>query len=82
MRIVPRHQRIEQRARDLAKVVAIIDATEDSTPLAATQLTRNLQGDARVMRMIPICAQGVPGTAPDTDPYDMLDDNWPLASIR
>lgn len=82
----PRWMRASQRAHDLARIQHIIDTTAGdptNTPIkATTQDYRNLPGGARILRMIPVCAEGVPGTAPGTDPYDMLDDNWPLRSVR
>lgn len=72
MRIYPRHERHAQREADIAKVCQIIDTVGgDATSFelkAQTRLIRNTAADARVLRMIPVVAEGVSGTAPGTDP--------------
>ena len=63
--------RTEQQARDLQKIQHIIETTGGDTPqpvAAKTIRYRNTAADRRVMRMIPISAIGVGGTAPGTDP--------------
>lgn len=72
MRIVPRHVVYEQRMRDLAKVVEIIETTGDRQVEATTRLGRNTAADARVLRMIPVCAEGVGGKIPGTNPLEAL----------
>lgn len=72
MRIFPRHELIAQRARDLERVCEIIATTGERVAGVVedrTRRTRNTPADARVLRMIPVCAEGVPGTAPGTDPF-------------
>lgn len=67
---IPRHIRAQQKAADLAKIERLVNGTPDREKPAdrTPKRTRNLEGDARVMRAIPICAEGVPGTEPGTDP--------------
>jgi hypothetical protein len=74
MRIYPRHELHAQRERDIAKVCGIIASVggERSPVKARTKLIRNTAADARVMRMIPITAEGVAGTVPGTNPLDEL----------
>lgn len=69
---IPRHIRAQQKAADLAKIERLVNAVPEREPPAdkGPRKTRNLEGDARVMRAIPICAEGVPGTAPGTEPYE------------
>ncbi len=69
MRIYPRHELAAQKARDLEKVRAIVETTGERPVVnAGTRSMRNTAGDARVLRMIPVCAEGVGGTIPDTNP--------------
>lgn len=72
MRITPRHERHAQRQADIAKVVDIIETTGERHIEAGNSTTRNLQGDRRVLRMIPVCAYGVGGTQPGTEPLAAL----------
>lgn len=71
MRIIPRHERAEARARDLEKVIRIIDGstTTPATQHAGKQIGhRSAEGDQRRMRAIPVIAPAVIGTIPGTDP--------------
>lgn len=76
MRILPRHVVYEQRLADLAKVVHIIEtvggAGTNNSVRAGTQRYRNTAADARVLRMIPVVAEGVGGRVPGTNPLDEL----------
>jgi hypothetical protein len=72
VRITPRHERHEQRAADIAKVIAIIETTGERQVDAGDSSSRNLQGDRRVLRMIPVHAYGVGGTVPGTNPLAEL----------
>lgn len=72
MRIVPRHQRAEERAADIEKVIRIVDGTP-TTPAAKSPGKqvgyRSGEGDQKRMRAIPVIAPAVLGTIPGTDPY-------------
>ena len=70
MRIMPRHVVHEQREQAIAKVIAIVAAAsgEAENVRAKTKRYRNTAADARVLRMIPVCAEGIGGTIPDTQP--------------
>lgn len=74
MRITPRHERAEQRARDLEKVIRIIDNTPTTTiTTTAKQIGyRSGEGDRQRMRAIPVIAEAVGGTIPGTDPLNAL----------
>lgn len=75
MRITPRHERAEQRARDLEKVIRIIDNTPTTTTTTTTAKQigyRSGEGDRQRMRAIPVIAEAVGGTIPGTDPLDAL----------
>lgn len=67
----PRWMRIHQHKKDLEKVQRIIDSVGEPEAIrSTTKLTRNTPGDTRVMRAIPVVADGVVGTVPGTDPLD------------
>lgn len=68
MRIINRHERHAQRQADIAKIVAIVETVAGEIHPAATTRSRNLEGDSRVLRMIPVTARGVTGTVPGTEP--------------
>lgn len=70
MRIVPRHQRAEERAADIEKVIRIVDGTPTTTKSPGKQVGhRSGEGDQKRMRAIPVIAPAVLGTIPGTDPY-------------
>lgn len=74
MRIYPRHVRHAEREADIAKVIRIIASVggERETVKPGTKRYRNTAADARVLRMIPVTAEGVAGTIPETNPLDAL----------
>lgn len=74
MRIYSRQERHAQREADIAKVVGIVASVggESETVKAGTKRYRNTAADARVLRMIPVTAEGVAGTMPETNPLDAL----------
>lgn len=73
MRIVPRHVLHEERERAIAKVIAIVASVGGSSHVGAgTRRSRNTAADARVLRMIPVVAEGVGGTIPHTQPLQEL----------
>lgn len=71
--ILPRFYRRQCEAEDRRKLDQIIEesATIETAPRAT------LPGDTRRLRGIPVCAMGVRGTAPGTDPLAEL-----LRSVR
>ena len=68
--LLPRHLRYAERAADLARIVAIIEAAETEAPTTVSRAT--LAGDTRRMRGVPICGPRVGSTAPGTDPVREL----------
>jgi len=66
--ILPRFYRRQLEAEDRAAVDQAI--AESVTPETAPRAT--LPGDTRRLRGIPVCAMGVSGTAPGTDPLAAL----------
>lgn len=68
MRIVPRHERHEQRARDLAKVIAIVEGTNTAAPdpRARRVASRSAEGDTLRLRGWPIVARGVAGMSTES----------------
>lgn len=73
MRIVPRHVRLQQQAAAIARVIHIVSTVGgDDQVEAKTRRYRNTAADSRVLRMIPVTADGVGGTIPGTDPLGHL----------
>lgn len=72
MRIYSRHQRHAEREEGIAKVCRIIASVggDAESVKAGTRRIRNTAADARVLRMIPVTAEGVAGTIPGTNPLD------------
>jgi hypothetical protein len=63
--LLPRFHRRQLDAQDRA---AVDRAVQDSIPETSTVARATLPGDTRRLRGIPICAMGVQGTSPGTDP--------------
>ena len=84
MRIVPRHQALEQRAADLEKVIAIVDGSNVPPAKSAGKQTghRSGEGDQQRMRAIPVIAPAVVGTIPGTDPLAACIEAERLAARR
>ena len=68
-RILPRHQRFEEHARDIEKIVRIILETEPQQNVTTVQRV-TLAGDSRRLRGIPTVARGVAGMS--TESADLL----------
>jgi hypothetical protein len=66
--LLPRFHRRQLEAEDHAAVERIVrEAVQTSTVARAT-----LPGDTRRLRGIPVCAMGVAGVSPGTDPMAAL----------
>src|SRR5215831_6498186 len=57
----------QERLSDLAKIDRILEETTDVGP-TSTVARATLPGDPRRLRGIPVCAMGVGGVAPGTNP--------------
>ena len=65
--LLPRFSAVSQRIEDERKIGQImIDSALADVPLTVARAT--LPGDMRRLRGIPVCAMGVGGTSPGTDP--------------
>lgn len=68
--LLPRFHRRTLERQDAAAVERAVRESVDATPQTVARAT--LPGDTRRLRGIPVCAMGVSGTAPGTDPLGEL----------
>lgn len=66
--LLPRFYRRTLEREDAAAVTRAVAEAVDSSPVAAATKA----GDPRKLRGIPVCAMGVGGTSPGTDPYGAM----------
>jgi hypothetical protein len=67
--LLPRFHRRQLEVEDRAAVERIV---REAVPETSTVARATLPGDTRRMRGIPICAMGVAGVSPGTDPMAAL----------
>jgi hypothetical protein len=72
--LLPRFHRMQEARQDAA---AVDKAVRESVTETKTVAKATLPGDTRRLRGIPVCAMGVPGTQPGSDPLAAL-----LRSVR
>ena len=68
--LLPRYYRRQQEREDRAAVDKAVAESVDVVPETVARAT--LPGDNRRLRGIPICALGVSGVSPGTDPLSAL----------
>ena len=67
-RPLPRFYRNQTEAEDAAMITRILIDTGAAAPNLDTVQRATLAGDERRLRGIPVCARGVSGTSPGTNP--------------
>lgn len=66
--LLPRFSQRSQRLADERRLAQILSEAGESVP-TQTVARATLAGDSRRLRGIPVCAMGVSGTSPGTDPF-------------
>lgn len=71
MNLLPRFMAVSQRIEDERKIGRILIESEGAE-VPKTVARATLPGDNRRLRGIPVCARGVSGVSPGTDPSDAM----------